>query len=131
MGGSNHIVNAQGRGACYSFMMAGETQDVVNRAQRLVDSGFEVFIYLIEPSKTGQPSFTPEGALNLRRVYHLFDASEKYHDEVKSIIDGLCAHSIIASKKYINEMIEEFNKELVNLTQLESMPNNGEPPTGS
>lgn len=121
----NHIVSVHGRGANHCFMINGETQDVANRCQVAVDAGFEVWIYLIEASNMGQPAYTPTGSLNLRRVYHLYDAMEKYHDEIHSTIESLDAHSLEASKKYITHMIEQLQAEAVKLNEMD------QPTTGS
>lgn len=133
----NHVVNITGRGAQYCMMMTGDTQDIANACQVCLNSGFEVFIYLLEPSQMGQLGFMPKGALNLRRVYHLYDAHEQYEERAKDIVETLSCHSMQASVEYIDTMLRVLNTERSNLiadvspfpsepsasTTLESNPN--------
>lgn len=113
---ANFIVFAHGRGRSHAFMITGETQEVANRCKILTDCGFEAYVYKIEPSLHGNVPYQPQGSVHLRRVYHLWDAHDKYRDEIHSIIEGLSTHSADASKEYIVEMIEALNKELSELT---------------
>ena len=112
---TNYIISIHGRGATYAFLAAADTdENMAERCQPAVNSGFEVFIYTLEASLLGQVPFAPTASTHLRRVYHLYDAHEEYRDKAKDIIEGLCAHSEAASKEYLGETIqilaEEYNK---------------------
>jgi len=108
----NFIVNLHGRGASYCGMAPNSTlEDLLERCQHAVNCGFEVFVYSIEPSQIGQPGFMPPNVMNLRRHAHLYDATDEYTDEVNSIINGLSVHSVQASEKYLNLIIEKLTKE--------------------
>src|SRR5258707_5781171 len=99
-------------------MLQGVTVDeAVDRCHPCLQSGFECYIYSIEPSPTGQPGFTPTGAVNLRRHFHLYNAHEEFIDEAKSIIDRLSAHSVQASKEYLNAMIQTLTIERIKLDE--------------
>lgn len=128
----NHVVNITGRGAQYCMMMTGETQDIANRCQVCLNAGFEVFIYLLEPSQMGQLGFMPSGALNLRRVYHLYDAHEQYEDKAKDIVDTLSCHSMQASVDYIDRMLTILQAERASLTNdIKDLPTEPGLPLGS
>jgi hypothetical protein len=93
-------------------MVTGLIDEVANRMKSTVDQGFEVYIYSIEPSPSGPSQFFPPNVLTLRRVYHLYDARDKYRDEAHSIVESLSEHSQEASAEYLNIMISEFQREL-------------------
>lgn len=114
---NNFVIVASGRGATYAFMATCELQDLANRCQPALNSGFECYIYSLEASPLGQPGFTPTGALCLRRVYHLYDAHDRYEDEARGIIDGLSAHSEAASREYLDIMIKALEVERQKLSQ--------------
>jgi hypothetical protein len=108
----NFIISLHGRGSSYAFMLQGVTvEECVDRCYPCLQSGFEVFIYSIEPSPTGQPGFTPTGAVNLRRHFHLYAAHDEYEQEAHDIIERLSAHSVQASQEYLDIMIKAFQLE--------------------
>jgi hypothetical protein len=92
-------------------------------------SGFEVFIYTIEPNPTGRPGFTPDGSIHLKRVWHLYDAHEEFADDAESIINRLSAHSVEASREYLKLIIDRLQTEQLRLTPIDPIP--AEPTTGS
>jgi len=88
-----------------------ELDECVQRCYPCLQSGFEVFIYSIEASPAGQPGFTPTGAINLRRHFHLYDAHDEFESEAKDIVDRLSVHSIQASQEYLDLMIKTLQEE--------------------
>lgn len=127
----NVVVAIVGRGRHTCGMVTGDIQDIANRCQHSVTQGFEVYLYTIEPNPLGADVNLPPSVMPLRRVYHLYDATEKYADEAHSIIESLDAHSIVAAKKYLSVMVEAFNRELAKLAELEDVPSVNEPTTGT
>jgi len=93
-------------------MLTCDEGEVTSRCQNALKSGFECYIYKIEPSPLGQPGFIPTGATCLRRVWHLYNAHEEFKQEVVDIINRLDCHSIESSKEYLQIMINTFKEEL-------------------
>jgi hypothetical protein len=112
---SNFLISCQGRGASYGFMLSCDDDEVTARCQNCLKSGFEVFIYKIEQSPLGNPGFRPEGAITLRRVWHLYNAHEEFKEEARSIINRLDAHSVESSREYLDIMINELTRERTSL----------------
>jgi hypothetical protein len=88
-----------------------EINELVDRCQRANGSGFEAYIYSLEPSPLGQPGFFPAGTLNLKRVFHVYDAHEEFVDEANSIINKLSSHSEEASRAYLAKVLELLHAE--------------------
>lgn len=115
----NYLVVIVGRGKVYLGLAqnVSNPDSLANSCQTSVDQGFEVYIYSIEASPLGQVTFFPPEVVNLRKHFHLFDDTERYTDEARSIIMGLSRHSITASKRYINIVQSILAKELDGLNQ--------------
>ena len=109
---SNYMISVQGRGASYAFLVTCDDNEVTARCQPCLKSGFECYIYKIEPSPLGDPGFKPEGATTLRRVWHLYDAHDEFRQEAVDIINRLDCHSVESSMEYLSIMISEFQREL-------------------
>src|SRR6202008_1654717 len=101
-----------GRGASYAFMATCDEAEITTKCQPALASGFECYVYKIEQSPLGRPGFCPEGAINLRRVWHLYAAHDEFKQEAQDIISRLDSHSTESSIEYLTIMISEFNKEL-------------------
>lgn len=108
---SNYIIVTSGRGATYAFMVTCDEGEVTAKCQPSLNSGLECFVYKIEPSPLGKPGFAPEGSINLRRVWHLYNAHEEFKQEAKDIISRLDCHSVESSREYLNIMISELQRE--------------------
>lgn len=108
---NNYIIVTTGRGASYAFMLTCDEDEVTARCQPSLHSGMECYIYKIEPSPLGKPGFAPEGAINLRRIWHLYAAHEEFKQEAKDIISRLDCHSTQSSIEYLDIMISELQRE--------------------
>ena len=117
-----YLVALQGRGKHWlGLAQVASVDELANQCQISVDQGFEVYIYSLEPSPAGQITAFAKSVVNLRRHYHLFDATERYTDEAHSLIEGFSQHSIEASRKYIQIFQAALAKELEGL-DLEQPP---------
>jgi len=123
---ANYLIHIYGRGAAYCCLAQNvEYEDLVERCQRSVDCGFEVYIYSITPSPVGNQGFIPDGCVSLKRHAHLYDATDEFNDKVESIINHLSVHSVEASRKYITLMQERLAKEQDALTNTNAPPTTG------
>jgi len=96
-------------------MVSCEDDQVTSRCQPCLKSGFECYIYKIESSPLGKPGFCPDGAITLRRVWHLYAAHDEFKQEARDIIERLSAHSVESSREYLDVMIKAFQDELASL----------------
>jgi hypothetical protein len=127
---ANFIISVQGRGASYGFMLTCDEDEVTSRCVPALRSGFECFVYKIEPSPLGNPGFRPDGAITLRRIFHLYNAHEEFKQEAVDIITRLDCHSVESSKEYLDIMINTFQAEKEKLHgQIENqqVPSSGRP----
>lgn len=121
----NFVIFASGRGASYAFMITCDESEVTSKCRNTLTSGFECYIYTIEPSPLGQPGFVPQGAMALRRVWHLYNAHDEFKQEAVDLVERLSAHSVEASREYLSDMMEVFRQELVKLKIEQAQPTTG------
>lgn len=113
----NFLIFASGRGRCYGYMLNCDETEVTSRCQLTLNAGFELFIYEITPSPTGKFGFDPTGSTPLKRVWHLYDAHEEYDMKADDIISSLDAHSVEASREYLERVITKLQTERDRLNQ--------------
>jgi hypothetical protein len=121
----NFVIFATGRGSTYAFMLTCDEETVTSRVHNTMTSGFEVFIYTIEPNPTGSPGFIPQGAVHLKRIWHLYDAHDEFLDDAESIINRLSCHSVEASREYLDLVLEKLQAERARLDPIPANPTTG------
>lgn len=112
---SNFIVVIHGRGVLHTCLAKGTEEDVKQKAEGCLLSGFEVHLYSLKLATNSRPSYLPEGVNPLQQEFHLWDAQEEFEELTSNITMHLDEHTIGMSKRYIQQCIEQLQEELAKL----------------
>jgi len=126
---SNYIVVIHGRGVLQTCLTKGTLEDVCERAEACLLSGFEVHVYSLKLNTSGRPSYLPESISPLQQEFHMWDAADEFSDLVNSIVMTCDSHTVGMSKRYIQQCIEQLNDELAKLTPSEGSEHIANEPT--
>jgi len=110
---SNYIVVIHGRGVLHACIAKGTLEQVTEKAEGCLLSGFEVHMYSLKLAEhTTHLTYLPSGINLLREEFHMWDAAEEITDMVNGIKMHMDSHTTGMSKIYLQQAIEELQAEL-------------------
>lgn len=114
-----YFIAIVGRGVLYGGMaQTTSLERLAGELQHSVNSGFEVYVYSLEPSPAGNNILFPPSILALKREYHLFDGRDDFVELADSIIERSQQHSLVASLEYVKLATGKLLAEQAKLEEL-------------
>lgn len=113
---SNYVVVVHGRGVLHVALAKGTLEEVTERAEGCLLSGFEVHVYSLKlDDVTRSLTYLPAGLSLLKQEWHMWDAGEEVKDLTDSIINHMDEHTAGMARRYLTQAIGQLQEELVKL----------------
>lgn len=116
---SNYIIVVHGRGVLKTCLTKGTHDQVLQRAEACLLSGFEVHLYSLKLETSNRPAYLPEGVTPLQSEFNLWDAAEEFKDLTNSITMHCDEHTAGMSLRYLRQCVEQLEEEIRLLTPSE------------
>jgi hypothetical protein len=114
---SNFIVVIHGRGVLQTCIAKGTLEEVTQKAEGCLLSGFEVHVYSLKLTTSGRPTYLPEGINPLQQEFNMWDASDEFHDLTTSILNNCEEHTSGMAKRYLQQVIDKLQEEMTLLNE--------------
>jgi len=110
---SNFIVVVNGRGVLQTCITKGTLEQVTEKAESILLSGFEVHIYSLKlATPNGRPTYLPDGVNPLACEWAMWDAVEEIRDLTDSIVMRMEEHTEGMARRYLQQAIDQLQEEL-------------------
>jgi hypothetical protein len=113
---NNFIVVIHGRGVLHTCIAKGTLEEVTEKAEACLLSGFEVHVYALKLDPTvSHLTYLPTGVDLLQRVFHMWDAKDEVSELVSNIMIHMDEHTEGMAKRYVQQAIDELTEQLQTL----------------
>jgi hypothetical protein len=114
---SNFIVVVHGRGVLQTCIAKGTLEEVTERAEAVLLSGFEIHVYSLKLATSNRPSYLVAGIDPLQQEFNMWDAEDEFKDLAQSIVNNSEEHTKGMAQKYIRQCIDDLTEELNKLAE--------------